>query len=87
MPRAPPTIDDRANPANFGYRWSPWLNDSVVSDVQNDTAINQSVSGRDSPFLMTSNNSVVSDRTVASVIGCDNTTTIANFLCILKSVF
>lgn len=87
VPRSPPTIDDRANPENFGFRWLPWLNDSVTNDIQNDTATNQNVVGRDNPFLMTSNNSAISDRTVASVIGCDNTTTIANFLCILRSVF
>ncbi|XP_045765789.1 arylsulfatase B-like [Maniola jurtina] len=84
--RAPVVIDERANPANFGYRWLPWLNDTVLSDNQNDTPSTQSVIASETPSLLPSNSSAPSDRTVASVIGCDNPTGFMNFLCILRSV-
>ncbi|XP_069358173.1 arylsulfatase B-like isoform X2 [Maniola hyperantus] len=83
--RVPTVIDPRSDPANFGYRWLPWLNDTVLSDNQNDTTSTQSVSASEQSLLPNSN-SAPSDRTVASVIGCDNPTGFMNFLCVLRSV-
>ncbi|CAH2247261.1 jg15455 [Pararge aegeria aegeria] len=59
--RGPVVIDERANPMNFGYRWMPWLNDTVLGDNQTTTTQNGQ-----NPFLELSNSSASSDRTVAS---------------------
>ncbi|XP_052740681.1 arylsulfatase B-like isoform X2 [Bicyclus anynana] len=83
--RGPSVRDERSNPANFGYRWIPWLNDTELDGNQTTTSQN----GIDSrtPFLVSSSNGAVTEKSFDSVVGCDHTTGFSNFLCQLTSSF
>ncbi|XP_041970965.1 arylsulfatase B-like [Aricia agestis] len=74
--RTPLDLHDRADPANFNYRWMPWLNDSIVG-VKEET--NNIESNR------SSNSNSTLDKTVAQVVGCEAVSGFRNFLCLLRS--
>ncbi|CAH2105719.1 unnamed protein product [Euphydryas editha] len=86
--RGPLALDDRSDPANFGYRWLPWLNDTSPGDANDTNSVTNvgpneiEVKFIDSPAI---NSTGVT--TVASVIGCDRTTGFINLLCLLRTVF
>lgn len=86
--RGPIALDARSDPANFGYRWVPWLNDTMADGNNVINSVNNVGQNEiEVKFLdnLAFNNTGV--KTVASVIGCDRTTGFRNLLCLLRAVF
>ncbi|XP_061377612.1 arylsulfatase B-like isoform X1 [Danaus plexippus] len=88
--RGPVTIDPRADPANFGYRWMPWLNDSLPANTLNNTnsSKNEIASNLSEKYYIVPNSDGSSDgKTVTTTVNCQDVKGFRNFLCILRSVF
>lgn len=88
--RGPVTIDPRADPANFGYRWMPWLNDSLPANTLNNTnsSKNEIASNFSEKYYIVPNSDGSSDgKTVTTTVNCQDVKGFRNFLCILRSVF
>lgn len=75
-------IDPAANPANFGYRWMPWMDRSNESSLLTPKQSNNFSDGNQISRLNTIS---YQGTTIAGQISCDGP--IRNFLCILRSVF
>ncbi|XP_049869903.1 arylsulfatase B-like isoform X1 [Pectinophora gossypiella] len=91
MRRGPTNLAQASDPANFGYRWMPWVDNEIGNitelfstrpKAQNRT--NRTQFGRFSTIF---NNNTSRNTTIAGQINCDGPMYIRNFLCILRSVF
>lgn len=71
--RGPSNIQSQADPANFNYVWTPWVNQNSGPNITAEINTKQ--------IANNPNNS-----TIAIVVNCNGTVGIRNFLCVLKSI-
>lgn len=76
--RGPIDYRNESDPANYGYVWTPWINEFSNNVIPIDRNINN---------LNFSLNYSVNKTTQANAINCNGTTGFRNFLCLLRSVF
>lgn len=87
MKRGPPALDARSDPANFEYRWVPWLNDTdPVVNTTNSNANNSFNNDINNLYVFT-NPSALNNRPAAAIVSCDRTHGLRNLLCVLGSIF
>ncbi|KAF9801096.1 hypothetical protein SFRURICE_019258 [Spodoptera frugiperda] len=84
--RGPLRLQEAADPANNHYVWHPWIccNETRTNSVTNDK---KTIDNFDFSFNFNQERIVNRNTTLASVINCDRTTGLRNFLCILRSIF
>lgn len=89
MRRGPTPLDARADPANFEYRWVPWLNDTdpVVNNTSNGNPSLNNINFEAVELNRVRNTSSSNIPTADTVRSCESTYGFRNLLCILSSVF
>ncbi|XP_013139142.1 PREDICTED: arylsulfatase B-like isoform X2 [Papilio polytes] len=84
MRRGPPALSDAADPANFNYIWMPWIKSNCTTSGIPDNSNKNTVSYLN--FDEGKRNDV-KNIPFPTVVNCESTTILKNFLCILRSVF
>lgn len=84
MRRGPPALSDAADPANFNYIWMPWIKSNCTTSGIPDNSNKNTISYLN--FDEGKRNDV-KNIPFPTVVNCESTTILKNFLCILRSVF